>query len=145
MRAMVNHRQDGWHQRAGIDRSIILACGKQIMIDEKVRYGNYNDILLEYVSNDRTKAKGWVCKPLAADYIAYAILPLGKCYLLPVIPLQNAWRKYGEKWKKEYFNPVARNEGYKTYSVAVPVGILFKAVSECLTIDFTPKPGRQGP
>ena len=34
---MVDHRDDGEHQRAGIDRSVILANSKQLLIDEKVR------------------------------------------------------------------------------------------------------------
>jgi hypothetical protein len=37
MAAMIDHRQDGEHQRAGIDRSIVLNNSKQILIDEKVR------------------------------------------------------------------------------------------------------------
>ena len=36
---MLNHRMDGEHQRAGVDRSIILYNSKQILIDENVRLG----------------------------------------------------------------------------------------------------------
>lgn len=97
MQAMLNHRDDGDHQRQGIDRSVILANGKQLWIDEKVRKKDYGDILLEYVSNDRTNAPGWVCKPLLCDYIAYAIIPSSKCYLLPVPQLQAAWVENNEK------------------------------------------------
>ena len=69
--AMVDHRQDGEHQRAGIDRSVMLENSKQILIDEKIRWKPYPDIAVEYLSNDRTGAPGWACKPLRADYIAY--------------------------------------------------------------------------
>ena len=109
--AMVDHRQDGEHQRAGIDRSVILENSKQILIDEKIRWKPYPDIAVEYLSNDRTGAPGWACKPLRADYIAYAIAPLGMCYLLPVIQLQQAWRRKGEIWMASCFIVRAPNRG----------------------------------
>lgn len=148
MVTMVNHRQDGDHQRAGIDRSIILDNSKQILIDEKVRGKNkktgkiYRDILLEYWSNYERKIKGWVCKPLLADYIAYAIAPLGICYLLPVLQLQQAWKIQGEYWIENYRiikaenNSIYDNRIYTTISVGVPVNELFKMIGSCLRISF---------
>jgi len=147
---MCNHRQDGEHQRAGIDRSVILANSKQILIDEKVRGRNkktgkvYDDIALEYWSDIARKIPGWVCKPLRCDYIAYAIAPLGKCYLLPVIQLQSAWKMHGENWIAEprYFEIKADNSyngnHWTTVSIGVPVSTVFKAIGSCLRISFTP-------
>lgn len=134
--AMVDHREDGEHQRAGIDRSVILANSKQLLIDEKVRNKDYGDILLEYVSNDRFNSPGWVCKPLRADYIAYAIVPAGRCYLLPVIQLQIAWARHGDLWKHEFRNVPAHNNGYTTHSVAVPPERLFPAIGGALRVSF---------
>jgi hypothetical protein len=134
---MADHRQDGEHQRAGIDRSVILENSKQLLIDEKYRFKDYSDIALEYLSNDRTGALGWVCKPLRCDYIAYAIGPIGMCYLLPVIQLQQAWARKGEFWKRTYFNPVAPNRNYNTRSVAVPVNDLFAEIGRALRVEFT--------
>ena len=134
--AMVDHRQDGEHQRAGIDRSVILENSKQILIDEKIRWKPYPDIAVEYLSNDRTGAPGWVCKPLRADYIAYAIAPLGMCYLLPVIQLQQAWRRKGELWKASCFIVRAPNRGYTTLSAAVPVHELFSEIGRALRVPF---------
>lgn len=93
MQEMINHRQDGDHQRQGIDRSIILRNSKQILVDEKVRFKPYDDILLEVWSDFERKKPGWVAKDLLCDYIAYAVEPLGKCYLLPVPQLRLAWKK----------------------------------------------------
>lgn len=149
MVAMVNHRADGDHQRAGIDRSITMENSKQILIDEKVRYRNektgevYEDIALEFWSDAGGKTPGWVCKPLLCDYIAYAIAPLGKCYLLPVLPLQEAWRRNERDWAKEYpFVIKAPNESYGrrwvTHSRGIPVAVLFKAIGSCLRVTFTP-------
>ena len=146
--ACVNHRQDGEHQRAGIDRSLVLANSKQVLIDEKVRGRNrktgkvYEDIALEYWSDYERRAPGWVCKPLRADYIAYAIAPLGRCYLLPVAQLQQAWRNCGDAWTARYpeirATSAAGARRWTTLSVGVPVVVLFRAIGACLRVSFTP-------
>lgn len=148
MVAMISHRQDGDHQRQGIDRSIILNNSKQVLIDEKVRGKNgktgrvYEDIALEFLSDSKRNVPGWVCKPLLADYIAYAIAPLGKCYLLPVIQLQQAWAVNQDKWTETYFiaNAVNRYAGreWVTQSCCVPVNVLFSEIGKCLRVDFDP-------
>lgn len=142
LQEMVSHRADGWWQRAGIDRSLILSDSKQIKIDEKVRGRNritgkvYGDILLEFYSSFESKTPGWVCKPLLADYIAYLIAPLGVCYLLPVIQLQNAWQINGEQWRREYRLIVAKNQNYTTHSIGVPPSVLYPAIGQELRISF---------
>jgi hypothetical protein len=142
--AIINHRQDGWHQRAGIDRSIILDDSRQIFVDEKVRGRNkvtgrvYDDIALEYISVDTTNAPGWVCKKIRSDYIAYAIAPLGVCYLLPVQQLQTAWARKGEQWKAAYKTRAAINNGYKTWFCPVPPRELFKEMLRDYRISFSP-------
>lgn len=142
--AMVDHRDNGYWQLQGIDRSLVLSSSKQVLIDEKVRGRNkltgrvYADIALEFVSNNSTGAKGWVCKPLMADYIAYAILPLGRCYLLPVVQLQSAWMKLGSEWRYRYGEREAINRGYETIFTPVPVPALFAAIGACLRSTFEP-------
>lgn len=157
MSVMVNHRQDGQHQRNGIDRSIVLSNGKTIWVDEKVRGRNkktgkvYGDIALEYLSDERRQTQGWVCKPLMADYIAYAIAPLGKCYMLPVLQLQSVWRTHGRQWLRDAtYNRndrrilraenVDKVTGYRwwTCSVAVEPAELFPLIGGCLRLEFTP-------
>jgi hypothetical protein len=141
---MLNHRMDGEHQRAGVDRSIILFNSKQILIDEKVRFRNektgkvYEDVLLEYLSDVDRSVPGWVCKPLRADYIAYAIAPLGRCFLLPVPAMQQAWSQHGECWIREHGYRDALNDGWLTRSCPVTVAELFSAMGQMLRIDFTP-------
>lgn len=140
----ISYKADGFWQREGIDRGIVLSSTKQVFIDEKVRGRNkktglvYDDIALEYLSSKEQSKPGWVCKPLRADYIAYLIAPLGRCYMLPVIQLQAAWQKYGEQWINKYPKIPASNIGYTTMSVGVPTNILFKALGEELRINFNP-------
>lgn len=144
MVAMIDHRADGEHQRAGIDRSLVLANSKQVLIDEKTRWRNkrtgkvYRDIALEFFSDEQRSVPGWVCKPLRADFIAYAIAPIGRCYLLPVPQLQSAWTKYGAGWVATYPRIVAENGTYNTISVGIPVEVLFPAIGEALRVSFMP-------
>ena len=98
MAAMVPIRQDGWAQRGGIDRIIILASGKEIKIDEKVRDRDFNDVLLEYWSNAERRIPGWVAKDLACDFVAYAYLETQRCFLLPFHLLRRAWKHHGREW-----------------------------------------------
>jgi hypothetical protein len=146
MVTMVNHRQNGDHQHLGIDRSVILRNSKVITIDEKARRDDYGDIALEYISNDKKNSPGWVEKDLLCDYIAYAVLPTGIAYLLPVIQLQAAWRKNKAVWLEKAKDPAyrkfktcrARNYGYCTLSIAVPVSEVFAAIGSGLRINFKP-------
>jgi hypothetical protein len=134
-----SHRQDGPHQRNGVDRSVILDNGKSILIDEKSRRRkDTGDILLEFLSNDRMNTPGWVEKPLMCDYIAYAFLPSGNAYLLPVLQLQLAWSKNKEHWKRAFKVKKALNEGYATLSTPVPTQILFREIGQCLRVKFKP-------
>jgi len=103
----------------------------------------YDDIALEYWSNFGARTPGWVCKPLRADFIAYAIAPLGKCYLLPVIQLQIAWDRCGEHWIDKYPPIHAKNASgyggsYTTVSVGVPVKDVFREIGGALRVTFQP-------
>ena len=146
MQTMLNHRDDGQHQRNGIDRSVILSNSKQILIDEKVRWRNsktgvvYEDILLEFLSDRDANSPGWVCKPLLCDYIAYAIAPLGRCYLLPVLQLQAVWAKKKTEWLRRRHLPAEnlyRGRRWVTLSVAVDPQELFPLIGQMLRVSFT--------
>lgn len=124
-------------QRRGVDRLVYLSNDKVLRIDEKKRKKVYDDILLEYVSVDTTGAPGWIEKDLAIDYLAYAFMPIQKVYLYDWPMLRRAWQAYGERWKRKYTPPVpARNNGYITYSVAVPIPILNTAVADARIIQL---------
>jgi hypothetical protein len=138
LQSINNAREDGELQSHGIDRILVLNSGKVICVDEKVRRKNYPDILLEYIANDQTKTKGWIEKSLLCDFIAYAFINTGFCYLLPVVPLQKAWTVNKDKWFKEFKIVVAENKNYKTLSLPIPIPILFTAIGNSLRIRFTP-------
>lgn len=141
---MVNHRRDGDHQRKGVDRSVILTTGKQFKIDEKVRWKPYDDIFLEYWSDEKERIPGWVCKELDADFIAYANAVLGVCYFLPVVPLQRAWSTCGQDWIKRfksYSIPNVKphtNRKWTTVGVPIPVEILLGQMLIAGRVTFEP-------
>lgn len=127
-------RDDGWAQRGGIDRVITLACGRVYTVDEKVRTNDWPDILLEQWSDEERRVPGWVQKPLACDFIAYAFAPSRRCYLLPVALLQRAWRLQGRGWITAYGQRRARNPGYVSTSVPVPLPELERAMASAMMI-----------
>ena len=148
-------RQDGWHQRAGRDRAIILTSGWSIFIDEKARSRSYGDILIEiwsrYPKNGeppfmpvRGAKPGWAREPKDCDFLAYACVPTQVCYLIPFLGIRAAWNKYGGMWwrnaigKKHGFRfSVAKNPTYNTISVVVPPAVLQANIADALTIRWT--------
>jgi hypothetical protein len=127
-------RNDGWAQRGGIDRLLTLACGRTYTVDEKIRTEDWPDVLLERWSDEAARSPGWVQKPLAADFIAYAHAPAATCVLLPVPALQRAWRQHGRQWIGLYGQRRARNASYTSVSVPVPRGVLMQAIVEAMFV-----------
>ena len=132
----VSVRDDGWAQRGGIDRVLTLACGRVFTVDEKVRTNDWPDILLEQWSDEERRSPGWIQKPLACDFIAYAFAPSRRCYLLPVALLQRAWRLNGRQWIDRYGQRRARNVGYVSTSVPVPIPELNGAMMASMLISL---------
>lgn len=122
-------------QDRGVDRIIYLPSDRVIRIDEKKRGRNYNDFCLEYLSNDKTNAPGWMEKPLAIDFLAYAFMPNQRVYLLQWDLLRRAWMYYRVRWMAEYRHVTARNSGYLTKSLAVPIEVVQRAVTTAGIID----------
>lgn len=137
LQTTVDNRADGVRQRLGIDRLIVLKCGRTFTVDEKVREKNYGDFLLERWSDLARKSPGWIQKPLLCDYIAYAVVPIATCWLFPTIALQGAWKTNGRKWLAEYGTKESFNEGWITENVPVPRAVLLKAITDQLTVRWT--------
>lgn len=128
--------QDGWAQRAGIDRQVFLADGTVLRIDEKSRKGAWSDILLEYWSDYERRKPGWIGKPAACDFIAYAFIPVKTCYLLPFQTLRLAWYRNRASWAETYPTVKARNDGYTTHSCPVPIAVLLDAIRDAMVVHW---------
>lgn len=135
--SMWSVRQDGWAQRAGIDRQVLLRDGTVLKIDEKVRTEDWSDILLEYWSDEEKRVPGWVAKDLSCDYIAYALVPSRTCYLLPFQLLRRVWKKHRAEWVGTYQRIEAHNNTYRTISVAVPPSVLLSAIADAIVVRWT--------
>jgi len=95
MVAAIRVDMNGMLQHSGVDRIILLSNGKQITIDEKKRKTWYGDILLEEWSVWRgtpdNSIVGWTLdRRKQCDYIAYAVIPAKRCWLLPFELLRQA-------------------------------------------------------
>lgn len=150
---------DGWHQRAGRDRIVVLDDSSTITIDEKGRRDEWPDILIEVLSDRDREVPGWghPKKRLSCDYIGYAFIPSQTCHLIPYRELRRIMGECGPG--REWWREAARNQRdgirsgiqlvdarnprdtsrpvkYWTRSIAVPVGTLLAAVASSLTIGW---------
>lgn len=125
---------DNEAQRKGIDRVLLLANGVTLRIDEKKREKEYDDVLLEYVSNDKTGAVGWIEKDLSIDYLAYAFMPSKRCFLFDWQTLRRAWVTHKQDWMQSYKRIPARNATYTTWSIAIPTKTLMIAIAKSMLI-----------
>lgn len=115
-------------QKQGVDKKLILTCGKVILIDEKKRRKDYGDILLEEYSNRDQKVQGWLNRNKITDYIVYACMDTKRIYLLPFLILQRVWITEHENFITKYGRKEAHNPNYVTTFVAVPVKDLFELI-----------------
>lgn len=118
-------------QRSGVDRMIVLPGAKQVFVDEKKRETTWDDFLLERWSVEHSQKVGWTLDPSKiCDYIAYAIIPLGKCYLLPFEILRLACTENLQHWETDRRRKVAQNNGWRTINYAVKWDELFAAMKQ---------------
>ena len=139
LQSMSYIRQDGWAQRGGIDRVLVLDSGKTLRIEEKVRDNDYGDILLEVWSDHQRRVPGWMQKDLATDYLSYCVLPGLRCYILPFPLLRRAWLSNRDEWEAAaekrqggFRWSDAKNRNYVTRSVAVPTETLMAALASAM-------------
>jgi hypothetical protein len=102
-------------QRRGADISIQTAHCPLLHIDEKIRTKDYQDLLIEWTSCDRTQSPGWIRKADAiTDVIAY-VLP-SSIYYIPFRMLQRYALQLCRGKQKLY----AKNSGgYSSINYAV--------------------------
>ena len=142
--AVIRHSQDGDHQRLGIDTSVIMANSKVYTVDEKLRRGKWNDVLLEEFSDHERRVPGWVCKSVLSDFVIYAVPESGKAYLMPCTALQTAWARNADTWRRTCKRVEAHNRDPRTgrtwtsLNWAIPENILFPALGQCLRANFEP-------
>lgn len=154
---MADLRADGWHQKAGRDRAVILSSGRTVYVDEKVRSEAYDDVAVEiwstYPKGGRppyppvpTATPGWARKALDCDWLAYAFVPTRTCHLFPFLGVRAAMERFRSEWLNNATGRangfrwvVAENARYLSISVAVPLAALRRAVADAMTITWAVK------
>jgi hypothetical protein len=116
-------------QQSGVDRIVNLP-NKTLYVEEKIRLKHYNDVWLEYTSNDQSNSLGWVERDLNIDYLLYAFLESKTAYFFDWRKLKKAWNANKERWIELYKAPPAKNKGYSSLGCAIPIGVLQKAMAQ---------------
>lgn len=114
------------HRSKGISRIIKLEDGSKIFMLERIRRGNWNDMLLEFESSPGKK--GWMEQDLKCDFVSYGFNERNFCYIMRWDELKEAWNRYGVEWKNLIGHVGAKNVGYITKSVPVP----FRELESCI-------------
>ena len=123
-------------QKKGVDRRVVLKGGKTVLVEEKCRYDEWQDVALEIWSNSERRIRGWLVKDTHCDYLAYVWLPANKGFLLPFQLLRMAWRANGKEWVGEYKKVESVNPGYTTVSYAIPLKVLLDAVQDAMVVNY---------
>lgn len=118
----IRNEPDGTdNQRLGIDRWLVLADGREIPVEDKVRFRRYSgDILLElnHEFADRTEP-GWIRKPLRCQYLGYLWVDSGRFEVYPFLLLQSWWCSLNPGRSANLPLYKARNPTYTTVNMAV--------------------------
>ena len=109
-------------QKQGVDKII-----EPLHIEEKIRFSDYGDILLEEYSNWERQVLGWMMKDnTKTDVLSYVVLPSHKIWLYDYSKLKNLWDNNYLDWLKKYGRKKAKttNENgeilYHTSNIPVP-------------------------
>lgn len=104
-----------------IDLYAPLEEGEFLTFENKIRFKEYNDVLIETVSNMNTLSEGWIYAS-KADYLVYVFYLnkiIKKGYIFNLPKLREWWEKTGRltKYPIKYGKT---SDLYKTQNVAVP-------------------------
>lgn len=124
-------------QKTGIDKIMHFKGGMTITVEEKKRRVVYGDVALETKSvvKGNYEKPGWIftCQ---SDFIAYAIMPTRKIYMLPTGVLKLSWMKNFYEWEERFETKSASNQGYHTEFVPIPKEVLFNSMGEEMQFSF---------
>jgi hypothetical protein len=127
-------------QRHGVDRILILSCGRIVRIDEKKRRKDYGDFLAEIWSpwfgpNDPRNGLGWAVDPKKrCDYIAYGP-SRGIFHVLPFDILRLTVKREHQHWQERTTDRDLAERKYLTVNRSVGWDELFRAMRRTQEIE----------
>lgn len=114
-------------QLSGID-AFLYAGKAKVAVEEKVRARDYGDVLLELVSNDRTRTPGWSVKGAASRLLLYAFADTRRAWVFPMTAVQVVTNLNASRWRGRYGEKIAKNPGYNSVNVAVPFEVFMHVI-----------------
>jgi hypothetical protein len=136
-------------QKRGADRRLFRGDSVHLL-EEKIRSSYWKDLLVEYLSSDTSGTDGWACKPSDALYHISVCPSEGKGLMVRWPPVAEAVAEHLHGWvslgrsKSNGFSIIhARNAGYTTHSVGVPLHELARLGIP--VTQFTCRPIHDGP
>jgi len=136
MSSMTAVKRDTYGQMIGIDRILVLNNSKTVKVEEKLRYADYGDILLELWSDVEKKKPGWAVKDLECDYIAYIILPSKTGYVWPYLAFKRAMEKDLKLWMTFGDLRETKNKGYYTQNLSVPTSVFLTSIASHMKVEL---------
>lgn len=120
---VIDFKNDPQSQFNGIDK-ILYKGEKKILLEEKIRFKSYNDILLEEYSNYETRRIGWLSENKLTQILIYYVVPQNTVYVIKFKELLKFYLKYHQEWLSLYCRSYAYNKTFTTTNIAVPVEVL---------------------
>lgn len=105
---------------AGVDVWLRLPWNDRFPVQEKVRFREYGDVLIEFVGNSVRSTLGWALKQPASRLVLYAVEPSGRALVFPSSAVHRATTDNLGKWIVRHGIKRTPNEGYSTLNVPVP-------------------------
>ena len=128
-------------QRAGVDAVLTgPTCAQPfaVEVEEKIRSHDYGDVLLEVVSNDQAMTPGWAVKGARSKLLLYAWAPTRRGFVFPMQTVQRVTRANADLWLARFGVRLAKNDGYTSHNVPVPLSVFAHAIDQAHGIVFCP-------
>lgn len=121
-------RSDEWH---GLDRWVVDDSGHRVGLEYKFdeKWARTGNAFFEIISNDRTRRPGWL-ESCQATWLLYFLTPH-----TVLVYLTKRLRRMSQPWRQAYPVRRARNQGYSTLGLCVPVAVAQQAAESRSRLD----------
>ena len=138
--------EDAAVDKKGVDSLVYTTHSDEpIKVEEKVREGEWSDILLEAWSSREDKVLGWTLdKSKVTDELMYVFIKgdYRYGYVINFEELRSAFWANGSEWAEEFSTKDSYNYGYTSVNIPVPVFVLAKACPSLRMIGVKPPKGK---
>lgn len=106
-------------QKSGVDVLLKLKDKKYLTIEEKFRFSDYEDLLIEIWSAKERNSIGWtIDDKKITDYLVYVT---NRIYFFDYKKLRNLAKENLDNWTNKYQMISVKNEGYTSINLIIPL------------------------